>query len=313
MNWSELSTVLKGCGGIALRAHSLCVTPSSIESFPIVAVAPTAPVLPAVVAPAVPALPAVVAPATPTVVLAPAVPAVVVAPDVVPESKPRRLLPSKHVIDPVVLGIEFQDPLYEGAPPASRRAIETEGAQKLEAVLDGLYKSAAGRSRGWTKVGLEGLLKPRCASGGDLHALDRAKKGFIWALATEDKALSAFLDFICCARRIRCAVWNFEKKTVHLYPAADDASAESTDFPLLHVDNTGHRVNGIGGDAEFLAHVDREGWTLAPPASVTHSLSGLTLEELESVGRKLGMASVEGKKADRVTAIASFKTRARLQ
>jgi hypothetical protein len=59
--------------------------------------------------------------------------------------------------------------------------------------------------------------------------------------------------------------------------------------------------------------VDREGWTLAPPASVTHSLSGLTLEELESVGRKLGMASVEGKKADRVTAIASFKTRARLQ
>jgi hypothetical protein len=43
-----------------------------------------------------------------------------------------------------------------------------------------------------------------------------------------------------------------------------------------------------------------------------HSLSGLKLDELESVGKKLGMAAVEGNKAARVIAIAEFKTRARL-
>jgi hypothetical protein len=229
------------------------------------------------------------------------------------KSRTRGPLPSKQVLDPVVLGLELMDPLYEGAPPASRRILETEGAQKLEGLLDGLYKSAAGRSRGWTKVGLEGLLKPRCASGGDLHALDRAKKGFVWALATTDKGASAFLDFVCCARRIRCAVWDFGKKTVHLYPAADDVAAERADFPLLHIDNGGHPVQGVGSVTEFLAYMDREGWTLAPPASVTHSLSALTLEELESVGKKLGMAVVEGKKVDRIVAIAAHKTRARLE
>lgn len=290
MNWSELSTVLKRCNGIVLETFVLQTAPSSVESFPL----KITPVVAPVAAPAV-------------------APAVAPAPPVVAETRMKKPLPTKQVIDPIVLGLEIAEPLYEGAPPASRRLMECEGAQKLEATLDSLYKSASGRSRGWTKVGLDGFLKPRCASGGDLPVLDRAKKGYLWSLAHEDKALSALLDFVCCARRIRCALWNFEYKTVHLFPAADDISEATTHFPLLHVDNGGHLVRGIAGAKELLEFVDREGWTLHPPASVTHSLNGLTLDELQSVGLKLGMATVEGKKADRVTAIATFKTRARLE
>jgi hypothetical protein len=305
MNWSELSTVLKRCGGIALEPLSLQTSAVSVEWFPVVAtaVAPPAPITTAVEIP------------KPVIVVETPKPVAVVVNTVVETTEAPRVrkpLSSKHAIDPVVLGLELNEPLYEGAPSATRRVIECEGAQKLEGALDSLYKSAAGRSRGWTKVGLEGFLKPRCASGGDLHLLDRAKKGFLWSLATEDKALSAFLDFVCCARHIRCVLWNFEKKTVHLYPAADDHSDATTGFPLLHVDTGGHLVHGISSTSELLTYVDREGWILLPPASVTHSLNGLTLDELESVGKKLGMSAVEGKKADRITAIATFKTRARL-
>ena len=49
-----------------------------------------------------------------------------------------------------------------------------------------------------------------------------------------------------------------------------------------------------------------------PPYSVGHSLAGLNLEELESVGKKLGMAEVSGTKAERVAKIASYKLQQRL-
>jgi hypothetical protein len=223
---------------------------------------------------------------------------------------------SKQVIDPVVLGIEITEPLYNGAPYASRHRMEMEAAQKLETQLDTLYKTCSGRSRGWTKVGLEGMIKPRCASGGDLKELDRAKKPFLWVAATEDKAMSAFLDFVCCARRIRCVVFDEEKRTAHLYPAADqvdeDTGIADATTPIYFVKNTGHLMYGLHNSSDLLTFVDKEKWILQPPASLTHSLSGLKLDELESVGKRLGMDKVEGNKAERVKAIAAFKTRARL-
>lgn len=221
----------------------------------------------------------------------------------------------KQVIDPIILGVEALDPLYHLATHRSKRVIEIEQAQKLESQQDDLYKRCGGRSRGWIKGTLDAMIKPRCASGGDLYEIDRAKKTFAWALHAEDKCMSAFLDFICLARRIRCAVWHADTKTIYVYPAADmpaDPDDTVKPIPLHHVDSTGHPRHGMANARDLIAHADREGWKLLPPHSVLHTLSGLKLDELESVGKKLGMAEVVGSKAARVQAIAEYKLRQRL-
>jgi hypothetical protein len=244
---------------------------------------------------------------------------------------------ASHVIDPVVLGIENSDPLYVGAPARTRHTIEIEEAQRLEGCLDALYKSDAGRSRGWTKVGLEAMIKPRCASGGDLKELERAKKPFVWQLLETDKGHAAFLDYVCVAKKIRVAVWNTAVKKIVVYPAADATTSVVTalekeeangwgaaagagggdETPLYNVDAEGHPMSGGAAGAakgllEFCdAHPD---WTLLPPSSVLHSLSGLTLAELESVATKLGMdaTTLPKGKANQVQALAAHKLRARL-
>lgn len=53
-------------------------------------------------------------------------------------------------------------------------------------------------------------------------------------------------------------------------------------------------------------------YTALPTLSVMASLSGLKLDELENVGKQLGMSVVEGKKVERVAAIAAYKLRQRL-
>jgi hypothetical protein len=221
-------------------------------------------------------------------------------------------------LDPIAIDMADRDVLYAGAPRRTQHQMEIEEGQRLEAELDTIYKSAGGRSRGWTKVGLEAMIKPRAASGGDLHELDRAKKPFLWNIVSEDKVMSAFLDFICVAKRIRVAVWNEETRTVVLYPAADPLAVDavlddsaSAAIPLYHMDVTGRaRRNMTAGD--LCAFCDSNNWSLLPPESVLHSLRGLKLDELESVGLRLGMSVIEGKKEDRVRAIAMYKTRARL-
>jgi hypothetical protein len=226
-------------------------------------------------------------------------------------------------IDPLVLGIEHSDALYVGAPGRTRHAIEIEEAQRLEACLDALYKSQAGRSRGWTKVGLEAMIKPRCASGGDLKELDRAKKPFVWSLLESDKGLAAFLDFVCVAKKIRVAVWNDEARKIVVYPAADAVAAAvgvegdtAVTPPLYHVDATGRLRDG-GSNGDLLAFCDAATppWTLTPPQSVLHTLSGLTLAELESVASKLGMdtAALPKGKVNQVQEIATYKLRKRLE
>ena len=228
---------------------------------------------------------------------------------VAPASK-KAPTPTKQVVDPIVIGIEVADPLYVAAPEATRHQMELEEAQRLEGKLDAIYKAASGRSRGWTKVGLEGMIKPRAASGGDLKSLARAKKPFEWTKVLEDKIQSAFLDFVCYAKQIRVIVWNFEKKSACLFPAADDPAAKSV--PLYHVDSEGHLCLGLDSAADLLEFCDSNSWSLTPPGSVTHTLSTLTLAELESVGKKLGMAEVMGSKAERIESIAAYKLRLRL-
>ena len=122
---------------------------------------------------------------------------------------------TKSVIDPLLLAITAEDPLYDSAPHNTRAAIERTAATRYEAALNDIYKSEGGRSRGWTKGALESWIKPRVASGGNKKELDRAKVGFSWQLITEDKVHSAFLDFLCVVKQIRVAVWFEETKMVH--------------------------------------------------------------------------------------------------
>lgn len=312
-SWEDLSKLLS-CKGMHLKDLAI-QTSASVEHFPLRSATPAfAPTRAMETDPSTPILSALpVVPAAPAPqVSVPVVPVVPLEP-----KRNKEPVAAKYAIDPVLLGISLFDSLYEGAPQSTKHAIEKEVAMKLEAELDTLYKSNNGRSRGWTKVGLESMIKPRCASGGDLKELGRAKKTFLWNLVQDDKGMSAFLDFVCCARRIHCIVMDTDKRVGFLYPAADQMGDEVLGgavaaTPLFLVNTTGHPMFGIRDATELLEFLDKNGWKLQPPHSVVHSLSGLKLDELESVGKRLGMTAVEGNKSARITAIAEFKTRARL-
>lgn len=222
---------------------------------------------------------------------------------------------SKHSIDPIVLGMEETVHMYNGASVRMKQQMECEEAQRIEGMLNELYKTQGGRSRGWTKAMLEEMIRPRCASGGFVPELDKSKKAFLWQIVGDEKVYSSFLDFLCVAKKIRVAIWFEEERRVILYPAADNTSCfldEPVDIPLLHVSHTGHLLSSKPTKNELVSFCDSKQYILMPPLSVIHSLSGLTLTELESVGKQLGMATVEGSKKERIANIAIYKLRQRL-
>jgi hypothetical protein len=216
---------------------------------------------------------------------------------------------SKTVVDPVVIGMEHSDPLYNSAPRLTKHQMEITEAQRLEAIMNEVYAKESGRSRGWTKTGLEQMLKARCASGGDIKELERARVSFPWKLIRDDKLASAFLDFVCVCKQIRVAVWDTEAKIVALYPAADPVSKSTSTYSLYHVNFNGELMFGA---SDLIKLCDSNKFVLMPPLSVLKSLSGLTLDELANVASQLGMSAVEGNKGERVAAIASFKVRSRI-
>jgi hypothetical protein len=219
----------------------------------------------------------------------------------------------KYEVDPIVVGIEVADILYSGASAQTKTRMECEEAQRIEGLLSELYKSQGGRSRGWTKGGLEEWIKPRCASGGNIRELDRAKVAFTWQLVCDDKAMSTFLDFLCVAKKIRIAIWFSEEKRVVVYPAADYVTAEPIlSYPLFHVDCKGHPRRGMVSSSDLVQFCEDNHYTLLPAITVMASLSKLTLDELASVAEKLGMTECDGKKNERVAKIASYKLRQRL-
>lgn len=232
---------------------------------------------------------------------------------VVDRKEKKKYTITKTIVDPLVLGLELEEPLYSDSPHNTKAATEREAATRYEAVLNDLYKLEGGRNRGWTKTLLEQWIKPRVSSGGNMKELDRAKVGFTWQLLNEDKAHSAFLDFLCVAKKIRVAVWFPETKTIHVYPAADASSVIAEDLPLYNVDCKGALIRGPRNGKELYEIAVQESLTVLPCLSIMSALGRLSLEELENVGRGLGMATVEGKKNERIAAIASFKLRARLQ
>ena len=260
--------------------------------------------------------PAAVATAVATAVASPAtVSAPVVAPVVAPVSKVAKLNILKHTLDPIIFGIENVDILYNDSPKASKRQMEINEALRCEARIDELYKSQGGRSRGWTKTMLEAIIRPRCASGGDLHELKQAKSVFLWQVVKSDKSVSAFLDFLCVAKQIQVAIWDDDSKSITVYPAADYIGEGASGVKgLYHVHHTGAilRVGDVRTGKDLVSYAATHMWTLLPSWSVIHSLEKLTLGELESVGKKLGMAEVTGSKVERIAAIAGYKLKSRL-
>jgi hypothetical protein len=246
-------------------------------------------------------------------------PSPVVVPPTTPAIQPKKvekLNILKYTLDPIVFGIEMIDILYNNSPKASKRQMEIDEALRCEARIDELYKSQGGRSRGWTKTMLEAIIRPRCASGGDLHELKQAKSVFLWQVVKTDKSVSAFLDFLCVAKQIQVAIWDDDTKAITVYPAADYISDGSFGVVkgLYHVHHTGMimRVGGVTTGKDLVDYATTHSWTLLPSTSVIHSLEKLTLADLESVGKKLGMAMVAGSKVERIAAIAGYKLKSRL-
>lgn len=299
---------------ICVNALRVIRTPPAIDFFPLtVKKAP----LHVVAQPVAVCPPAVFLPPM-TVALRPPMP-VALSPPIVantPASSIHEPKTMKYEVDPIVIGIEHQECLYDSAPNVIKKQMECAEAQRIELVMDSLYKSQGGRSRGWTKAGLETLLKPRCASGGTIRELDIAKRAFPWPIIDHDKLASAFLDFLCVAKKIRVAVWYVDEKRVLVYPAADQMDLTedaAVAYPLYHVNSAGKPRSGFKSVKEFLKFCKDNNYTVLPPTSVMSALSGLTLTELASVGTKLGMASVEGSKTERVAKIATYKLLSRLQ
>jgi hypothetical protein len=240
-------------------------------------------------------------------------PRVVEKPAVVAKPKSSLPQPLSYQVDPVVLGIA--EGFYENSAAQMKRQIECEEAQRMEGLIASLYTSQGGRSRGWTKTGLETCIRPRCSSGGDLRALDKAKSTFPWALIRTDKTASAFLDFLCVAKAIRIAVWFEEEKIVMVYPAADKMGGEIvTVYPLFHVSHNGFllRSGRIRTGSDLVAVCEEHEYSYLPPYSVSNSLSNLKVDELNSVATKLGMSDLSGTKVERVGKISQYKLRQRL-
>jgi len=217
---------------------------------------------------------------------------------------------SKHQVDPLVLGIG--DIMYSRATHRIQHQIECEEAVRLETEMPIVYKSQAGRSRGWTKANLEILIKPRCAIGGNLRDLDKAKAAFHWNLVRTDKYQAAFLDFVCIVKKIRIAVWFEEEKRVVLFPAADHTAALGSTIPLFHVTSSGFERHGLQSGTDLSEFCSANNWVLVPPASVYHAMSHLKLDELANVASALGLSGIDGNKQARVERIVSYKLHQRL-
>ncbi len=198
-------------------------------------------------------------------------------------------------MDPICIGVEHHDPMYAIATPPVRISLECAEAQRLESMVDVLYKEQAGRSRGWTKTKLSEFLVPRAAAGSRLHA----KSAFDWGAIWTQKEASALLDFVCLAKGIRLAVWKSPQE-VGLWPAADK---EGTAPPLLHVGSSGAPLQNreITRDTRILA-----------PYSVVAGLEKLSLDELESVAEKMGVSLPSCKKTEKAAFLASARMRMRL-
>ena len=216
-------------------------------------------------------------------------------------------------IDPISIDLFDKIQLYDNSSYSAKKQFECEEAQRIESLLGELYKSQNGRSRGWTKSGLESLIRPRCASGGDIRELDKSKMAFTWQLVDSDKLYSAFLDYICISKNIRIAVWFEEEKHVIMFPAADKIGVSPSSLPLYNVSSKGVVQTAIRDCKQLIQYCDANNVIIMPPNSVFHSLSGLTLSELESLGKKMGLSEISGSKKERVAKIVNIKLRQRLE
>ena len=309
VHWNELSDFLKSNPFQTSNVRGLELLASErkgVDHFPILAAQVD------VVESPIPTVAAAAAPMANILVITPVAPVI----QTKKVERVEKLNILKYTLDPIVFGIEMIDILYNDSPKASKRQMEIDEALRCETRIDELYKSQGGRSRGWTKTMLEAIIRPRCASGGDLHELKQAKSVFLWQVVKTDKSVSAFLDFLCVAKQIQVAIWDDDTKTITVYPAADYISDGSFGVVkgFYHVHHTGMmmRVADVRTGKDLVDYATRHSWTLLPSTSVIHSLEKLTLADLESVGKKLGMAEVTGSKVERIAAIAGYKLKSRL-
>ncbi len=198
-------------------------------------------------------------------------------------------------MDPICIAVEVHDPMYAIATPTVRISLECTEAQRLESLVDVLYKEQAGRSRGWTKTKLTEFLVPRAAAGSRLNP----KYAFDWSAIWTQKEASALLDFVCLAKGIRLAIWKSSHE-MGLWPAADK---EGMTPSLIHVGSTGAPLQPREITRDTRIHA---------PISVVAGLEKLSIGELESVAEKMGITLPACKKAEKAAFLASARMRMRL-
>jgi hypothetical protein len=114
------------------------------------------------------------------------------------------------ITDPISLALWLSEPIYRSASPAVRRTMEMEEASNLMNAIDSAWKAQNGRARGWVRKHLEEDLRGR-SSGED--PLPNA-----WEEVRTKKRTALLLDYVCCMRRFRIALWWKEQSIYTVFP-----------------------------------------------------------------------------------------------
>jgi hypothetical protein len=114
------------------------------------------------------------------------------------------------ISDAVSFALWIRDPLYRTAASSVRRAMEMEEASFLLHESERGWKEHNGRARGWVRKHLEEDLRLR--SGGGEPSSDS------WDQVRTNKRAALLVDYICCMRDLRWALWWPEQKTVTVIP-----------------------------------------------------------------------------------------------
>lgn len=129
------------------------------------------------------------------------------------------------VADIVSFALWIRDPMYRGATPGVRRAMEREEAGALLQASEKAWRDHDGRRRGWVRKHLEEDLRLR--SGGGDPAPDA------WEAIRVTRRAALLADYVCVMRGLRVALW---------WPEHHAVSVMGTDDRIVNLNASSGRV-----------------------------------------------------------------------
>jgi hypothetical protein len=117
-----------------------------------------------------------------------------------------------HSIDtPVALSLWMKDPLYRIATTPVRYAMESDETLALQMSIESAWKRFNGKERGWVRKHIE-------------EGLHEKHSGSFWESVLTQKRIAHLLDFICCVRGLRVAIWFPSSSKVTVIPFTNPSS-----------------------------------------------------------------------------------------